>query len=306
MSNHIVSPTILTFAASGKFMLFGEYLVLQGADCLAIPLKFGQELSLQESPENYFSWESQYQEETWFKAKFNSHFQLIETSDEKTAKVLLNLLQLIYNENPDLFATNLDFVAKADFDLKWGLGSSSTLISLLAQWSGVDPYFLLENSFGGSGYDIACATVDSPITYSSKNNEVRFARLSPAITNKILFVYSGNKQNSKNEVKRFSTLAFNVSDVSKINKIIENAQAASDIETFELQMEQSEVLLSSILNRETIKSKYFENYPFAIKSMGAWGGDFFMATYRNEVEAKAYFENLGYTTQFTYSEIIKA
>lgn len=305
MPNHIVSEEVLTYSASGKFMLFGEYLVLKGAKCLAIPLKFGQTLSVSEGESTDFIWESIANGKKWFSAKFNEKLQLIDTNDEDTAHVLMRLMKLIQLEKPNLFEQTKTFVATADFDLKWGLGSSSTLISLLAQWSEVNPYHLLENTFGGSGYDIACATIDSPITFLAKGNEITLTRLSPAITNKILFVYSGNKQNSKNEVKRFSELSFSQNDVEKMNQIIESIQLANDIDVFEAKMLESEVLLSSILKKTPIQS-HFNDYPYAIKSMGAWGGDFFMATYRDETEAKNYFENQGYTTFFTYSEIIKA
>jgi mevalonate kinase len=204
-----------------------------------------------------------------------------------------------------LFKQPLSFQAHADFDLKWGLGSSSTLISLLAQWASVNPYTLLENSFGGSGYDVACATVDHPICYTKKDRVFSYVRLSPAITNKILFVYSGNKQNSKAEIKRYSNLENSLENVDKMNEIIENAFLATSIDAFEKQVLASEQLLANALQLETIQNNHFADYPYAIKSLGAWGGDFFMATFRDEQEARTYFQNRGFNQQFTYSEIIK-
>lgn len=301
----MISQSILTYTASGKFMLFGEYLVLQGVDCLAIPLKFGQKLEVEGSADDYFSWTSKSADGVWFSARFNDNLEIIETSNEETAEILIDLLKLIKTDKSFLFEKPLSFTASADFNLAWGLGSSSTLVSLLSQWSYVDPYFLLKNSFGGSGYDIACATEDSPICYSAKDHETTHVRLSPAITNKIIFVYSGNKQNSRNEIKRFSALDINSEAVDKMNEIIKSVFLASDMLDFEKCIEESEELLSSILQMPILKSTQFSDYPYGIKSMGAWGGDFFMATYRNEEEARNYFNELGYTTQFTYSEIIK-
>ena len=49
-----------------------------------------------------------------------------------------------------------------EFDKSWGLGSSSTLISLISQWTNANPYELLTKSFGGGGYDIACANNNQP------------------------------------------------------------------------------------------------------------------------------------------------
>ena len=45
-------------------MLFGEYLVLKGADCLAFPLKFGQELTISDS--DVLTWESYAKHGMWF------------------------------------------------------------------------------------------------------------------------------------------------------------------------------------------------------------------------------------------------
>lgn len=305
MSNHLIDTTIKTLQASGKLMLFGEYLVLQGADSLAIPLKFGQQLKVEETTEPFFSWKSFANNTVWFEAEFDSKCQIIQTTDTEKAAVLMKLLTLIKSEKPLLFVQPCMFEATADFDLKWGLGSSSTLISLLAQWSDVNPYFLLEKTFGGSGYDVACATVDHPIRFARNTKTAVSVRLSPAVTNKILFVYSGNKQNSKAEVKRFSALEIEEQAVQQMNQLIDKAQASNDIDTFETQMRLSENLLSPILKVEPIKMSSFKDYPYEIKSMGAWGGDFFMATFRDEDEARNYFKQKGYPTQFTYSEIIK-
>lgn len=292
--------------ASGKLMLFGEYLVLQGANCLAIPLKFGQELMVEPSMDELFHWESKnHKGEVWFSVSFTRQFEIQQTSNEETAQVLLDLLRLISLRKPFLFQHSLQFRASVDFDLAWGLGSSSTLISLLAQWSKENPFELLKESFGGSGYDVACATEDSPICYSVKDRSVTHIRLSPAITNKILFVYCGNKQNSKNEIKRFSGLTVEKTAVEQMNELIDSVQTTHDIVEFEKCMENSELLLSNILQMPTLKSSKFSDYPYMVKSLGAWGGDFFMATYRDEQEAKAYFSSLGFKTFFTYSEMIK-
>jgi mevalonate kinase len=305
MSHHISSPVVLTFQASGKFMLFGEYLVLQGSECLAIPLKFGQSLKVEDTEQKYFTWNSISLGKIWFTVDFDENLQLISSNDEATAKTLLNLLQCIKQDKPHLFYETKQFTAIADFDLKWGLGSSSTLISLLAQWSETNPYRLLDNSFGGSGYDIACATAGSPICYNMQQHAHRPVRLSPAISNKLLFVYSGQKQNSKSEVKRFANLSFSTNEVQKMNQLIHSVILSNDVESFETAMDESEQMLTKILQIPTIKSTLFQDYPYTVKSMGAWGGDFFMASFREENEAKNYFRNKGFDIQFSYSEISK-
>jgi mevalonate kinase len=295
----------MEYYASGKLLLFGEYLVLKGSGCLAIPLKFGQKMQVENSEENNFKWTSKANENVWFSCIFSKELTIINTSDEAKAKLLMTLLKIIKEKNPLLFQTILDFQTQLDFPPEWGLGSSSTFISILSQWSKTDPYLLLKNSFGGSGYDIACATASTPIIYDRESHQTAPVYLFPKITSKLLFIYSGKKQNSSKEVEHFSLQKVSAGAVEKMRAIIVSASKATQVDAFEEAMEESENLLSGILDLPAIKEKYFPDYPFAVKSLGAWGGDFFMATFRKEHEARNYFAEKGYSVLFSYNEIIK-
>jgi len=199
----------------------------------------------------------------------------------------------------------LNFRNEMNFQPEWGFGSSSTFVSLLAQWSKNDPYLLLKKSFGGSGYDVACATAKTPLIFDMENRQTVPVYLFPKVTSKILFVYSGKKKDSNEAVKQFSAQTISADDVEKMRRIIVAAANATQIDVFEEAMEESEKLLSRILKLKPVKEIFFPDYPYAIKSLGAWGGDFFMATFRKEVEARKYFEEKGYTTLFNYNELIK-
>ncbi|MEO5649823.1 MAG: GYDIA family GHMP kinase [Ginsengibacter sp.] len=295
----------MNYYASGKLILFGEYLVLKGSSCLAAPVKYGQKMEVQFIPGNYSNWTSRLQGKEWFSARFKKTLTEWETSDTSTAALLLKLLKLIQSEKPELFRTALHIKTDADFPLEWGFGSSSTLISLLAQWSSLDPYFLLRKSIGGSGFDVACALQRAPILYCMNGNKVQPAHLPKSITSKLLFVYSGKKQNSANEIKRFNKLEIQKEDILKMDKIVLAVAQSKQIDDFEKLVIESEDLISGILNSPVIKENKCKDYPFTLKSLGAWGGDFFMATYRNEKEARDYFSNLGYSIQFNYSQLIK-
>lgn len=295
----------MDYYASGKLLLFGEYLVLKGARSLSIPLRYGQKMKVVPVGADQINWVSKVLENEWFSARFTNQLELIETTDEQVADSVLHLLKLIYDENPTLFSGGLDFRLEADFPMEWGFGSSSTLISLLAQWSGADPFKLLKNSFGGSGYDVACATADSPIIFHAGKNSTKAVELSENITSKLLFIYSGKKQKSKNEVLRFEEIPVSENQIQQMNTLIDSVIPCEDIEKLEALIEQSERMLSEILTFEPIKKSTFRDYPHSIKSLGAWGGDFFMATYRNEEVAREYFSNKGYEIQFNYDQIIK-
>lgn len=293
------------YHASGKLLLFGEYLVLKGGKALALPLKYGQKMSVIPHKSGEFNWVSTVQEVEWFAALFSQELQLISTSDQKVAASLLLLLQRIQGENPALFSNGWNIRMEADFPLEWGFGTSSTLISLLAQWSKTDPYELLKNSFGGSGYDVACATAHSPIIFEKENHTVQEIELEESVTSNLLFVYSGKKQKSKKEVLRFENIEVSERQITEMNKIILSAIGCKEIKDFELLIDQSEEMLAQILALEPIKNSTFSDYGCSIKSLGAWGGDFFMASFRNENKAREYFSSRGYGVQFTYDQIIK-
>lgn len=282
-------------------MLFGEYLVLNGADSLAFPLKFGQTLSVTGS--DTIHWESHARHGLWFSASLDSDFNILDTNNQEVAEILKQLFLVIRAEKPEL-DFNQNFKSEANFELNWGLGSSSTLISLLSQWSGVEARKLLDASFGGSGYDVACATANGPIIYADGKVKKEVS-IPESITDKLLFVYLGNKQNSREEIKRFKDRKVEQHHIDTMNKLISNALQTSEIEVFEQQLDQSEELISPIIGTTKLKERLFADYSYSIKSLGAWGGDFFMATFRDLQTAKNYFEDKGHDILFTYQEFIK-
>src|SRR4051812_34657030 len=128
-----------TFRANGKLLLTGEYFIFDGAKALALPTKFGQSLEVNPDASNRISWTSfDNENKRWFEAQFDNVLQIIKTTDQVIAERLANILTFCpINEGLQL-TTYLDFPAD------WGLGSSSTLISLLAQYFKIDPYSLLQ------------------------------------------------------------------------------------------------------------------------------------------------------------------
>jgi mevalonate kinase len=189
------------FSAHGKLMLFGEYVVMRGVPALAFPTTMGQTLDV--VPAESFSWRSYETGQLWFAMRFDSDLNILETNNDSVAQKLMQILADVKAQKPDLFNIPLSFETQANFNRTWGFGSSATLISLIAQWSEVDAYVLNNKHFGGSGYDIACATASSPIWYNRETKEVRNFNLPNAITDKLLFVSSGKKQKSQQEVTRF-------------------------------------------------------------------------------------------------------
>lgn len=295
---------IYTYSASGKLLLFGEYMVLRATKCLAIPLNVGQNLEVIPYEQEGTLWQSFEENECWLEIHFSSDLEIVKTTDQEKAVVVQSLLQYIQKENPTSLINHRYFRFTLDFNREFGFGTSSTFISLLSQWSKVDPYLLLEKSIGGSGYDIAAATAQKPFIYTVKDKLINEFDLPKVITDYLLFVYLGQKQKSATEISKFNVIQTNENQVEQMNNLVEKASICRNIEEWEQLMIESEQFMSSILGVPPIKEKLFNDYPFAIKSLGAWGGDFVMASCRNVVDAKAYFSQKGKQVVVTFNEII--
>jgi len=78
-----------------------------------------------------------------------------------------------------------------------------------------------------------------------------------------------------------------------------------DQNEFNLLIRQHEALISDLIERLPIKSEFFADFKGEIKSLGAWGGDFFLASTSLPFSGvKKYFENKGLTTVFRWDDLI--
>ena len=103
------------------------------------------------------------------------------------------------------------------------------------------------------------------------------------------------------EIKRFKKLPKNLKLVNKISKITEKIIESKTLESFEKLVNQHEEIISNHIGIKSVKQIYFSDFEGSIKSLGAWGGDFIMATRNN----KSYFIKKGYKTIFSFQELIK-
>ncbi|MBS7252924.1 GYDIA family GHMP kinase [Flavobacterium branchiicola] len=298
-----------TFYSNGKLFISGEYLVLDGADAFALPTKFGQNLIVEDGIDKIIEWKSyDYDQQLWFENTISFDEIINNTNPEiETVKsTLINILHKAYVLNPDFINQSQGYKIQTNltFPRNWGLGTSSTLINNIAQWTKINAFTLLKNSFGGSGYDIACAQNDTPIIYKIENNSVTPVSFYPDFTENIFFVYLNKKQNSKAAIHAYNNhkdqnLIKSIVENNKITEAILNAKTLSE---FARAVEKHEVHLSKILELDTIKERAFSDFNGAIKSLGAWGGDFVMVV--SKENPRAYFESKGYGTILTYDEMI--
>mgnify|MGYP001387573719 CR=1 FL=1 len=308
------------FKSNGKILLTGEYAVLNGAKSLALPTKLGQSMEVSKGNENEISWRSHDEnEKTWFQAKFEINegkFSVLllpgdqsKPEIKETARRLKQILSAAFKQNPEAFSKNKGYhiLTRLDFNSKWGLGTSSTLINNLAQWLEIDPYKLLKESFGGSGYDIAAARSDFPITYQlTKTGPVSFtADFNPVFKDRLFFVYLNKKQNSREAIAHYRNQPKeDLGDLTeKISGITEQVIKCGNLEEFKLLLSAHESLISKAIKLPKIQTELFHDFPGLIKSLGGWGGDFVLAT--GEEPEKEYFRRKGYPTIFNYRDLIK-
>lgn len=305
----MTSMTFLKFYSSGKLLISGEYAILDGAKGLAVPTKFGQSLQVNTIKEFIISWVSMDANgSSWFTADFNlKNITVEQSSNKEIAKTLQQIVLEAKNLNPDFLNTKTGFEVKTQltFPRKWGLGTSSTLINNIANWSGVNAHELLWNSFGGSGYDISCAQHNSPILYHIKNKlpKVELVNFNPPFKDAIFFVYLNQKQSSKKAIANYRNKQFSRKElIFNINNITLKMLSAKTLVEFEALIITHEELLSKILEIASVKEMLFPDYFGTVKSLGGWGGDFIMVT-GNEKTPK-YFKSKGFNTILSFKEMV--
>lgn len=298
------------FYSNGKLLLTAEYLVLDGAKALAIPTKYGQYLEVEEISEKVLLWKSlDEHNRVWFEAIYNISNDSLELFTEKNevSETLLFILQQTKKLNPSFLLENKGYqiTTKLNFSRNWGLGTSSTLISNIASWAEVDAFTLLKNSFGGSGYDIACAFHDKPILYSNKQQlaVITEVPLTWDFKDELFFVYLNKKQDSKQAISSYKNLNANKNEaIAKINALTQALISAKTLFEFENLLQEHEEILSNFLQLPKVKQAYFKEYPGTIKSLGAWGGDFVLATRKETLD---YFPSKGYSVIIPFTTMLK-
>lgn len=300
------------FRSNGKLMLSGEYLVLHGALSLAVPTIPGQRLSVRASGRSGpLHWKTLVESKPWLECLIDPiSWEVLQADRRDRTGLLLRMLRAsaeIRGETEWLMGREV--LAEVEFDIEWGLGSSSSLISNIAWWAGIEPFHLARSVSMGSGYDIACARSDKPLLYRTGQPGTGYKPVDflPPFHAQLAFVYLGRKQDSAASVKQFLTHArVPEHDISNISAISENLCQAGRLDEFEEGIKEHEAILSRILGKPPVKVGLFNDYPGEVKSLGAWGGDFVMITMHREFPfVKAYFSAKGMDTLILYRDMVK-
>ena len=300
------------YYSNGKLLLTGEYVVLDGAKALALPTVFGQDLTIAPQTNPVISWKSFDSDgSVWFADEITldeiGQGNNPETADSIRA-TLVGILHEAQKLNPSFLTDKTGFSVQTalTFPRRWGLGTSSTLINNIAQWAKVDAFTLLRNSFGGSGYDIACAQNDTPIIYELVDGAPQISMIDfrPDFANQLYFVYLNRKQSSKAAIAAYYNNRLNdlPECIATINRITERIVSAENLGVFARKLEEHESIISNIIEMKTVAESFFPDFDGVLKSLGGWGGDFILAV--SETDPTEYFKKRGFETVVPYKEMI--
>lgn len=302
-----------SYYSNGKLLLTGEYLVLDGALSLALPTQYGQHLKVEKIKASKIVWVSlDEHQNVWFETEFNIDKNEIShniRNDSETSNRLFDILKAAQQLNPKFLNSNGGFkiTTLLDFPNNWGLGTSSTLINNIANWAQIDAYNLLDLTFSGSGYDIACAQNSTALTYQLDSNNRRLINqviFNPVFKMHLYFVYLNRKQDSREGITKYKKNRSNLSDpISKVNKITQSMISCNTLNDFDELIDRHEQIISKVIDQEPIKDRLFNDFNGSIKSLGAWGGDFVLATSKSN--PIGYFKNKGFETVLSFDDMVK-
>ncbi len=277
----------------------------------------GQTLEVESSGSETLHWVSLDERgEQWFEAFFQTeNFDCRQNTDAAVAERLQKILLEARNLNPGFLQAAVSsqqsaVTTRLDFPREWGLGTSSTLIFNVAQWAQVDPFELQFRSFGGSGYDIACAGANQPILYQLKEGKPQWepCPFVPAFANCLYFIYLGKKQDSRSGIaqyqKRGTVDGSRQLAVGRISRLTQEFLAAKTLAEFEALMLEHERIVGKAVQLPRAKSLFFNDFWGEIKSLGAWGGDFVLASSERSPElTRQYFSEKGCPVFFPFHEL---
>jgi len=252
-----------------------------------LPTKYGQCLFVENSSEteNLITWKAtKFDNSIWFEAE-----------------IRLNDLEIISSTNDKL---SQSLQTKLEYPQEWGLGSSSTLIDLISQWIEINPFELNQLTFNTSGYDIACAHHYQPILFSNNPIEVEELELNWNFKDQLYFVYLNQKQDTQAVVgNHYKNKPKDWKMIQDLSDLVIQATKVENLTDLEAILDEYQARLGDFMQIPQVKELYFSDYLGTVKSLGAWGGDFVLVTYREGMHD--YFKEKGYEIIIPFSEMMK-
>jgi len=296
-----------SYFAPGKIMLTGEYLVMNGFDCLAVPTKLGQWMHIWEfeTPDGLSDF-IMYQakdnsENVWFETKILlPNFELVDPAQVENIQVN-RLVGILKMTDTEFWQEGKSYRIETvlEFDRNSGLGSSSTLVKLFSDYLNIDPLKIQFDIFGGSGYDVAIAKFQKPLIYwlTEDDSHWKYWKLDGSLTENWHVVFYGQKMDSRASLSGVQEALNDIAEddfyTAQFDKILGMSKSATDMISLESSLEMYQMLLAQALFLPTTYD-LLGIKPVnkgLCKWLGAWGGDMLLV---NQTILDAYpraFEN---------------
>ena len=293
-------------------MLTSEYYVLDGAKTLAFPTKQGQKMMVKATRGSDLNWKSyDVHGEIWFESQISLYdFSAVKTTDEAVSEKIQSILKNAVRLNSEFLSNWKAFKIEThlEFCRNWGLGSSSSLIHLVADWADVNPFLLHFKVSQGSGYDIACAGADGPLVFALADDSLHYEEVdfNPSFTKNLYFVHLNEKQSSDDAVKYYFKHAKNKkATVKALTEITDKIISAKDFNEFCGLLRRHEEIVAREMKLKTVQSERFSEFQGLTKSLGAWGGDFVLAASdKGQEKVHSYFNEKGFDTVVAFDDMI--
>lgn len=300
---------IVQFSAPGKIMLSGEYAVLSGAKAILLPTKFRQYITARKNPSDHISWKSFYQNDCFFEGKYSwNEERFIKTNDPDKALYIQRLLRACTSLKSDILNSVSEIETHLDFSPEWGMGSSASLIVNLSRIFNLNPLTINIMVSRGSGADINCSLADAPISFSKAkgNYQSKPLKLNLPFRDKLWFIYLGKKQKTETEVLRsLKTIFFPKHELAEIDALSETIISTSSLDEFESAVHRHETLISQHIRIPTLQQSLFSDFEGIVKSLGAWGGDMALVTWKGDEQFfRNYLSTKNIGTFFHFNQLI--
>jgi len=121
-------------------------------------------------------------------------------------------------------------------------------------------------------------------------------------------VYLGKKQDSREGIRKYKSQGdVDPGLIRQISQLSMMMGKAADLSTFCSCIQELERLTGDYINLAPLQEVLFSGIPGAVKSLGAWGGDFaLIATPWNIEKVKEYCSGLGLEEVYGFRELIIA
>jgi mevalonate kinase len=283
---------------------------LDGALCLALPTKKGQKMNVKAHRGTDLVWESlDHQGNVWFHSEISLYdFSAVKTTDQSVSDNIQKILKSAVRLNCEFLDkwNAYKIETQLEFPLDWGLGSSSTLIHLVAEWAEITPLELYFKAENGSGYDVACAGAKGPIEYFCTDDEISYTPVDFKLNfaDQLHFIHLGKKQSSDEGIKEYISVVKDKKNLVKtISNLTEDMEEVKDVKTFSEIITDHENVIAQHTGFKKIKDTHFSDFNGTMKSLGAWGGDFIIAVGEKDYVHK-YFGEKGFQTIVGYKDMV--